>query len=105
MAPGGVGWRLLDVVVGQTPPLNSPPLFSPGSSSAGSSESTSRSELDRLASPDRADQYLVAQEVPYLTWIRATQRHFRRPPAPIRAPGLCHPTCPNRANYPVLSDL
>ena len=20
-------------------------------------------------------------------------------------PGLCHPTCPNRANYPVLSDL
>ena len=21
MAPGGVGWRLLDVVVGQTPPL------------------------------------------------------------------------------------
>ena len=68
-------------------------------------ESTSRSELDRLASPDRADQYLVAQEVPYLTWIRATQRHFRRPPAPIRAPGLCHPTCPNRAHYPVLSDL
>ncbi len=66
---------------------------------------TSRSELDRLASPDRADQYLVAQEVPYHTWIRATQRHFRRPPAPIRAPGLCHPTCPNRANYPVLSDL
>ena len=43
------------------------------------------SELDRLASPDRADQYLA--------------------PAPIRAPGLCHPTCPNRANYPVLSDL
>ena len=37
-----------------------------------------RSELDRLASPDRADQYLA--------------------PAPIRAPGLCHPTCPNRAN-------
>ena len=39
MARGGVGWRLLDVVVGQTPPLYSPPLFSPGSSSAGSSDS------------------------------------------------------------------
>ena len=38
MARGGVGWRLLNVVVvGQTPPLILAPPFSPGSSSAGSS--------------------------------------------------------------------
>ena len=54
----------------QTPPLIlAPPFFS---------RIEFWSELDRLASPDRADQYLA--------------------PAPIRAPGLCHPTCPNRAN-------
>ena len=30
MARGGVGWRLLDVVVGQTPPLDTrPPFFLP----------------------------------------------------------------------------
>ena len=56
-----------------------------GSGGVHETGATSRSELDRLASPDRADQYLA--------------------PAPIRAPGLCHPTCPNRTNYPVLSDL
>ena len=81
---------------GKHPPLYSPPLFSPGSSSAGSSESTSRSELDRLASPDRADQYLVAQEVPYLTWIRATQRHL----TPLQAA-----TCPDSRARTVPSNL
>ena len=51
MARGGVGWRLLNVVVGQTPPLNSAPLFSPGSSSAGSSDFSQYREP--LSSPVR----------------------------------------------------
>ena len=45
--------------------------------------------------PDRADQYLVAQEVPYLTWICATQRRSTSPNATSggHLPRFARPDC------------
>ena len=70
MAPGGVGWRLLDVVVGQPPPLILAPLFSPGSSSAGSSDGAVTVDLD-LRKQRELDTELLATDTAD-PWIRVS---------------------------------